>query len=344
MTIVNDIVELDGSAGEGGGQILRSALTLSMATGTPFRITRVRANRKKPGLMRQHLTCVQAAAKACSAHVDEGFLGSTELIFRPGAMIPGEYHFAIGTAGSTTLVFQTLVPALIMTGKPFALSLEGGTHNTASPSLDFLDRVYLACLKRMGVDSSISLERRGFYPAGGGKWRVEIRPPQELKRLELLERGPFRSYHAKVLWNKIPEHVPQRELAYLKSKLGLDESQAGMEEAKDSPGPGNVILAEARYGNITEIVTGFGEFGVASEAVAQGVIDELEEYRKHDAPVGAHLADQLLLPMVLGPGGAFRTLPLTPHTRTNIETIRKFVARPIEVLKAADGTVEIRVS
>jgi RNA 3'-terminal phosphate cyclase (ATP) len=339
----NDMVELDGSAGEGGGQILRSALTLSMATGKPFRIARVRANRKRPGLMRQHLTCVQAAAKVCSAHVEGDSLGSIELAFRPGPMIPGEYRFAIGTAGSTTLVFQTLAPALLMTGKPFALTLEGGTHNTASPCLDFLDRVYLACLKRMGVESSIALERRGFYPAGGGRWRVEVVPPRELRRLELPERGRFLSLHAKVLWNKIPEHVPQRELAYLKEKLGLETDHAGMEEAKDSPGPGNVILAEARYENITEIVTGFGEFGVASEAVAQGVIEELREYQGHGAPVGAHLADQLLLPMVLGPGGAFRTQPPTPHTRTNIETIGRFVPRPIEIREAADKTVEIRV-
>jgi RNA 3'-terminal phosphate cyclase (ATP) len=338
-----EMVTLDGSQGEGGGQILRSSLTLSMATGRPFRIHRIRANRSKPGLMRQHLTAVQAAGKICSAKVEGDAIGSTELTFRPGALRTGDYHFSVGTAGSTTLVFQTVMPALLTTGTPFAMTLEGGTHNSASPCLDFLERVYLPCLEKMGVQSRISVERRGFYPAGGGKWHVEIRPPQSLAPFELLEKGAFGSLRAKIIWAKIPGMVPERESAYLKKKLGLEDGRMEIEEARDSIGPGNAILAEIRYGNVTEIATGFGEYGVSSEAVADGVVREIREYQKSGAPVGPHLADQLLIPMVLGQGGTFRTLPLTLHGRTNIETIGKFLSRPIEARTLENRIVEIHI-
>jgi RNA 3'-terminal phosphate cyclase (ATP) len=325
------MVVLDGSQGEGGGQILRSSLSLSMATGKPFSIDRIRAGRKKPGLLRQHLTAVQAAARVCSAQVEGDELGSTRLTFRPGPMIPGEYSFSVGTAGSSTLVFQTLMPALLMTGRPFAFTLEGGTHNPASPCLDFLEKVYLACLKRMGVEARIIVERRGFYPAGGGKWTVEVDPPAKMGRLEILERGGFLSLQARILWSKIPPGVAERERAYLQAKLGLQPGEIAFEEARDSIGPGNVVLVELRYENITEIMTGYGSFGVSSEAVADGVVEECRAYQKHGAPVGEHLADQLLLPMALAGGGRFRTMPLSPHARTNIETIGQFLDRNIEV-------------
>lgn len=336
-------IELDGSQGEGGGQILRSSLALSMATGRPFRIDRIRANRKKPGLMRQHLTAVQAAARVCSAQVEGDAIGSSRLSFRPGPMTPGEYRFSVGTAGSSTLVFQTLMPALLTTGKPFAFTLEGGTHNPASPCLDFLDKVYLACLKRMGVEARITVERRGFYPAGGGRWTVAVDPPPKLAPLEILERGEFLSQHATVIWSKIPPNVAERERAHLKSRLGLEAGQILIEEARDSIGPGNVVLVELRYANIAEVLSGFGAFGVSSETVAEGVVRECREYQKGGAPVGEHLADQLMLPMALGAGGAFRTSPLTLHSRTNIETIGKFLPRPIEVHPLDGRQVEVRV-
>lgn len=339
----DEVVVLDGSQGEGGGQILRSSLALSMATGKPFRISRIRANRKKPGLMRQHLTAVQAAARVCSAQVEGDAIGSMDLAFRPGPMIPGEYRFSVGTAGSSTLVFQTLMPALLMTGKPFAFTLEGGTHNPASPCLDFLDRVYLACLRRMGVEARITVERRGFYPAGGGRWTVDVTPPPVLQPLEILDRGKFLSQKAKVVWSKIPSSVPERESAHLKAKLGLQDGQILIEEAVDSIGPGNVILVDLLYENVSEIITGFGEFGVASETVADEVVRKSREYQKHGAPVGPHLADQLLLPMALGPGGVFRTMPLTLHSRTNIETIARFLPREIQVNALEGRVVEVRI-
>ncbi|MEO6097804.1 MAG: RNA 3'-terminal phosphate cyclase [Fibrobacteria bacterium] len=340
---MNDEIILDGSQGEGGGQILRSSLALSMATGKPFRINRIRAGRKRPGLMRQHLTCVKAAARICSAQVEGAELGSTALSFRPGPMIPGRYSFAIGSAGSSTLVFQTLMPALMTTDLAFDLTLEGGTHNPAAPPLDFLDRVYLGALRRMGVAAKITVERRGFYPIGGGKWTVAVVPSGPLKPLHVIERGRLLGQTAKVLWHRIPLHDPQRARAHLSTNLGWDPADIETEEAVDSPGPANVVLAELRYEHITEMVTAFNPFGASPEAMCDGLMLDVGRYREHGAPVGWRLADQLLLPMALGAGGVFRTGPLSSHSRTNIETIGRFLGPRIEV-REVDGVVEVRVA
>jgi RNA 3'-terminal phosphate cyclase (ATP) len=335
---------LDGSSGEGGGQILRSSLALSMATGKPFRIHRIRAGRKKPGLMRQHLTCVKAAARVCSAQLEGAELGSTALTFRPGPMIPGRYAFSVGSAGSSTLVFQTLLPALITTGQSFELTLEGGTHNPAAPTLDFLDRVYLAALRRMGVNVEIKMERRGFFPVGGGKWIATLAPSGPLKPFQVPERGRLLGQTAKVLWNRILPQDPERARSHLSANLGWRFSDIEIEEAVESPGPGNVIHAELRFEHITEMVTAFNAFGASPEAVCDGLMVDVRGYRDHGAPVGRRLADQLLLPMALGAGGWFRTGPLSNHTRTNIETIGRFSDRGIEVRDVDGDVVEVKVA
>ena len=334
---------LDGSSGEGGGQILRSALALSMATGKPFRIHRIRAGRKKPGLMRQHLTCVKAATRMCSAQVEGAELGSTALSFRPGPLIPGQYAFAVGSAGSSTLVFQTLMPALLGSGGHFEMTLEGGTHNPAAPPLDFVDRVYLDSLRRMGAEVSLRVARRGFYPVGGGKWTVVVGPSKALAPFEILERGRLLKRTAKVLWNRIPVQEPERARAFLSAKQGWDPVDIEIEEAVESPGPGNVILAELRYEHITEMITAFNPFGASPEALCEGLMADVRRYQEQDTPVGWRLADQLLLPMALGAGGRFRTMPVSMHTRTNIETIGRFLERTIEVLEVAEGLSEVRI-
>lgn len=334
---------VDGSDGEGGGQILRSSLTLSMATGKPFRIHRIRAGRKKPGLLRQHLASVRAAARVCNAHVEGAELGSQSVSFRPGPVVPGEYAFAISGAGSSVLVFQTVMPALLAAGKPFRLALEGGTHNPAAPPLEFLERVYLAALARMGVEAALTVERRGFFPAGGGKWSIAVAPPPEPRPLIMLERGEPLGHSAKALWNRIPASEAERARAHLAARLGWDPSAIASEEAKESPGPGNVILAELRYRHATEVVTAFNAFGASPEAVCDGLIADMRRFMDSGAPVGWRLADQLLVPMALGAGGAFRTLPLSLHARTNIGTIGKFLDRPIAVEGIGDGTVEVGV-
>src|SRR5258706_4645554 len=176
--------------GEGGGQVLRSSLALSLLTSAPLRISRIRAGRARPGLMRQHLVAVHAATSISGAEISGAELGSTELLFRPGAIRGGDYHFAIGSAGSTTLVFQTiLLPLILGTTTPSRLSFEGGTHNPMAPPFDFLERVFLPLLARMGAHVDVALARHGFYPAGGGEWSATVHPVERLQRLDLLERG-----------------------------------------------------------------------------------------------------------------------------------------------------------
>ena len=179
---------IDGSLGEGGGQVLRTSLALSLVTGKPFRIDNIRAGRKSPGLLRQHLTAVGAAAQVGEASVDGAAMGSTSMTFIPRALRAGDYAFSIGTAGSTTLVLQTILLPLAVAGAPSTVVIDGGTHNPAAPPFDFLDQAFLPLLRRMGVDVNVELVRPGFFPAGGGQIRATITPVGKLGRRDLTSR------------------------------------------------------------------------------------------------------------------------------------------------------------
>jgi RNA 3'-terminal phosphate cyclase (ATP) len=204
------MITIDGSFGEGGGQILRTSLALSLVTGHAFRIQNIRAGRAKPGLLRQHLTAVQAAVEVGDAAVDGATLGSKELVFKPGKVRAGDYRFAVGTAGSATLVLQTILPALIIGKEPSRLTLEGGTHNPHAPPFDFLDRAFLPLLNRTGPQVSMKLERIGFYPAGGGRFTVEIIPTDKLKGLDLRERGESKGRSARAIFSNLSAGVANR--------------------------------------------------------------------------------------------------------------------------------------
>ena len=318
------MLTIDGSQGEGGGQILRTSLALSLVTGTPFRITRIRAGRKKPGLMRQHLTAVKAAAEIAHAQVMGAAIGSGELGFAPGEVVAGEYHFAVGTAGSTTLVLQTVLPALVSAAGPSTLVLEGGTHNPYAPPFDFLQRAFVPILNRMGPRVAARLERPGFYPAGGGRLDVTIEPTAKLTPIDLLERGPVRRHSAKAVVARLPRHIAERELAVIQRKMGWDAGCVQVEEVSDAPGPGNIVTIEIESEHVTEVFTGFGQRGVRAEAVADQAVRAAKRYLAADVPVGAYLADQLLLPFALAGGGSFRALELTSHARTHIDVLAHF--------------------
>src|SRR6185436_4161528 len=198
------MLTIDGSFGEGGGQILRTALSLSLVTGKPFRIDNIRARRKNPGLLRQHLTAVNAATEISHAEVTGAGIGSRELTFAPGSVESGDYAFAVGTAGSTTLVLQTVLPALLIANGKSQLILEGGTHNPFAPPFDFLAQAFLPLVNRMGPQVTAELERPGFYPAGGGRIRVTIEPAGELKRLDISSRGEVLARRAKAVVANLP--------------------------------------------------------------------------------------------------------------------------------------------
>jgi RNA 3'-terminal phosphate cyclase (ATP) len=326
------MIEIDGTIGEGGGQILRSALGLSLVTGTPFRIQNIRAKRKKPGLMRQHLTCVQAATRIGCAKVDGDTIGSTTLTFEPGSRQPGgieggNFHFAIGTAGSTSLVLQAVLPALLVARGPSRIVIEGGTHNPWAPPYDFLVHAFLPLLARMGADVQIELERPGFFPAGGGRIAVTVQPigAGGWKPLHLPERGAPQRREAIAYVANLPESVAKRELKVIGRKLQFESRELLVRELPNSQGPGNMVSIVVASEHVTEVFTGFGELGKPAENVAGEAVHHAKEYLKSDAPVGRYLADQLLLPMAMAGAGSFRALPLSRHTRTNIQVVEMFL-------------------
>jgi RNA 3'-terminal phosphate cyclase (ATP) len=329
-------LHIDGSRGEGGGQVLRTSLALSMITGTPIRIDNIRARRAKPGLMRQHLTAVQAAARISNAHVEGAAVGSKEIVFKPSKVTPGDHHFAIGTAGSTTLILQTVLPALILASGPSRLTLEGGTHNPMAPPFEFLDRAFLPLLRRMGPSVEVTLERAGFYPAGGGRLSVTVTPAAKLQGFDLLERGEIRNRRGTVLLANLAGHIADREVQTL-GRLTSWEPTSFEIRRVDSAGPGNAVLLELESEAVTEIFTAIGEIGVSAEAVAERAVKEMRSYMVADVPVGEHLADQLLLPLALAGSGSYRTLPLSLHAKTQMELIPEFLDVRIEVVEEEGG-------
>jgi RNA 3'-terminal phosphate cyclase (ATP) len=325
MEGMKTMIVIDGSYGEGGGQILRTSLALSLVTGKPFRIENIRANRKKPGLGRQHLTAVNAAVEIGQAEVKGNSIGSLILDFAPETVKPGKYHFAIGTAGSCTLVLQAILPALLMAEGKSELTLEGGTHNPLAPTFDFLNMAFFPVLHRMGANVTAALERPGFYPAGGGKFSVSIEPTGRPARIDLLTRGNIEKQTARAVVSKLPKSIGEREINVIRGILGWDRHCLCVEEVKHPVGPGNVLTAIIECEQITEVFTGFGERGVPAEKVASRIVIEIQEYLNADVPVGRHLADQLIIPVALAGGGKFRTLSPSQHTTTNIEVVKQFL-------------------
>ena len=323
------MLSIDGSFGEGGGQIIRTSLALSLITGRPFRVFNVRARREKPGLQRQHLTAVTAAAAIGTARVEGAHVGSKEFTFEPGAITPGEYKFSIGTAGSTMLVLQAVLPPLLLADAPSLLLFEGGTHNVMAPPFEFIQKSFLPLVNRTGPTVTVELQRYGFYPPGGGRFNVYVEPVAELRRLDLLERGAVLAGRARALCVNLPAHVGERELAVASEQLGWTAEQLDLETSANAISPGNVFTVEIEGENLTEVFTGIGERGVRAEQIASRAIHEAKCYLDAGAPVGPHLADQLLIPMALARGGSYTTTTPTPHTTTNIEVIKKFL--PVEV-------------
>jgi RNA 3'-terminal phosphate cyclase (ATP) len=338
------MIAIDGSFGEGGGQILRSSLALSLITGQPFRIEKIRAGRKNPGLLRQHLTAVRAATEVGQADVKGDAIGSQQLTFTPGKIKTGDYAFAVGTAGSATLVLQTVLPALLIgDGETTTLTLEGGTHNPFAPPFDFLVKAFLPIVNRMGAQVTATIERHGFYPAGGGKFVITIRPAVKLRPLVLTERGAFTHKAARAIVAHLPFDIVERELALIGRKMDLPGEALHGETIKTSPGPGNVVTVELTSQHVTEVFTGFGERGVSAESVANAVVKEAREYIAADVVAGEYLADQLLLPFALAGAGAFTTLPLSKHSTTNIEVIQKFLEVRFDVTTLSNRAVRVEV-
>jgi RNA 3'-terminal phosphate cyclase (ATP) len=320
------MITIDGSEGEGGGQVVRTACALSLVTGTPVRIFNVRGQRKKPGLMRQHVTAIEAACRIGGAECEGLAVGSSDVTFRPGMVTPGDYHFAVGTAGSTALVLQTVLMPLVLADKPSRLVLEGGTHNMLAPPFEFLARSFLPILNRMGPKVEARLIRHGFFPRGGGRIEVEIMPAP-LTPIECVERGALIEHSACALFAGLPFDIADREIKVVRESLGWSEREAYVRELPADLGPGNVLLLEAIYEHVTEVFSGFGQLGVTAERVAKTTVGRMRGYLASDAFAGPYLADQLLLPFALAGGGSYTTVKPSQHSLTAAAIIERFTGR-----------------
>jgi RNA 3'-terminal phosphate cyclase (ATP) len=316
---------IDGSEGEGGGQVLRTALSLSMITGKPFKINNIRGKRPKPGLMRQHLVAVDAAKEISNADVGGNQLGSTCLEFIPKEIEGGDFSFAIGSAGSCTLVLQTILPALLYAKKHSTVRISGGTHNPMAPPAQFLQRSFLPILRKMGADIDLTIDRFGFYPAGGGELRLGV-SPCELKPIEMMTRGTLINSYAESFVAGLSNQICAAELKVIQSAFQWNKEQLIEFELPADQGPGNALLITIEYDHVTEVFCALGKRGLSSEMVAKNVISEMTDYCvAGDSVADEYLADQLLLPMALSGQGIFTASVISQHTLTNAEIIKKFI-------------------
>jgi RNA 3'-terminal phosphate cyclase (ATP) len=336
------MIEIDGSDGEGGGQVVRNSCALALVTGKPFRITEVRGKRSKPGLMRQHVTAVEAAARIGGAEVFGAAVGSDTLEFRPGAVQPGEYRFAVGTAGSTSLVLQTVLMPLALASGPSRLVLEGGTHNMMAPPFDFIERTFLPIVNRMGPTVEARLIRHGFYPRGGGRIVVDI-TPAPLNAIDCLDCGEMGEGSAQVLFTGLPAEIAQRMIARLRKDLpDWPDETFTIRELPADQGPGVILMIEARKAHVTEIASGFGQLGVPAERLAKTAAGRLKGYIASGAFAGPYLADQLVLPFALAGGGSFTTVKPSGHLLTAMALAERFLEPPIVLEQDALGRHLVR--
>ena len=344
------MIELDGSEGEGGGQILRSALALAALTGRAFKLVNIRAKRAKPGLQPQHLMCVKAAATICGATYKGATVGSSVLYFNPGEVRAGDYTFAIGTAGATSLVLHTIYLPLAMAGAGAStIHVSGGTHNPHAPSFHFNQITWGGYLKRLGMVIDQEMIRPGFYPRGGGEIRATIQPCPRIHGLRLTDCPTLTTAGGFSAVANLPESIARRQAKRLASRLKAEEieSHIPLEVWDGSSGPGSVAAVIFRQTPVPTLFCGLGERGKPAETVADEAADEALRFREMQAPVDPHSADQLLLPLVFSTDESeYRTSEITSHLATNIATVGQFVDRKIALSgsRGEVGTIKIEAT
>lgn len=336
-------IQIDGSQGEGGGQILRTALALSMITGQAFELINIRAGRKKPGLMRQHLVCVQASQQISQAYVEGAELHSQRLYFAPQHVQSGKYQFQIGSAGSTTLVLQTLLPALLLQNVASELTISGGTHNPLAPTADFIEQCFLPMLTNIGITTEFKLNKAGFFPIGAGEIQIKIQPWQHRNKLNLLDRGTLQSTEAFAAVLNLSEEaqIAQRELATLNKRLKLDTQQ---QFHLNGISQGNTAYVKVEHQQHIQLFTALGEMRKSAEQIANHLAEQVKQYIVSQAAVDEYLADQLLLPLALGQGGEFTAQCISEHTRTQATMIEKFIDCEIEFIELNKNQFQINVN
>ncbi len=330
---MGESITLDGAMGEGGGQVLRSALSLSLLTGRPFRLDNIRANRDRRGLRPQHLAAVQAAASVSGARVSGDRVGSEAIEFAPGPIRPGEYFFDIGTAGATSLVLQTLLLPLALAPEDSRITVQGGTHVPQSPCFHYLDWHWRLFLARMGIGFDLTMTLAGFYPEGGGGVEARIPGGARPQPLDLTERGPLRTVRGLSAVANLPREIAERQrrraLRQLRAGLPQVTPEVTLEEFPAST-RGTVLLLLAEFESGQACCFALGERGKRAEQVADEAVQALWAFLDSDGAVDHWLADQLLLPLAVAGGrSALRTSAVTSHLLTNAEVIRRFL--PVEI-------------
>jgi len=328
-----EILIIDGSFGEGGGQIIRSSLALSMITLRPIEIHSIRAGRKNGGLRNQHLTSVNAAAEICNADVTGNRLGSTRITFTPNTIKAGNYTFATGSAGSTFLVFQTIFPALMIQKEESHLVIRGGTHNLKAPPAEFIEHSFLGTMKKLGVKSSLKLNRYGFYPKGGGEVEISI-TPSELNSVDFTELSPITTIEAQPVVVRQPRTVADSQAEAILALLPNAEITPLFPKAV---GPGNSVSISVIRNEIRQVFTGFGKRNCSPAIIARVVAQRALAHSEADYFCDSHLTDQLMIPLLLAGGGTFTCPKPTLHATTNAEVIRMFTDKEITFREIDSG-------
>lgn len=337
------MITIDGSEGEGGGQVLRNACALSLITDQPFTIENIRGKRDQPGLMRQHLTAIAAACTIGGSECEGLELGSSRIVFRPGKVTPGEYRFAVGTAGSTALVLQTVLVPLTLAEGPSRLVIEGGTHASMAPPFDFIARCFLPVFERMGPRVSAQLKRHGFFPRGGGRIEIDIEPAP-LRRIDCIDRGAPTGRGGTVLYAGLPDEIAARiRKAAMKALPGWDADSVVLREVPADQGPGVALMLDAAFEHVTEVVSGFGKLGLSAERIGATAGKRMAGYEASGAFAGPYLQDQLMLPFAIAGGGSFMSVKIGEHSRTAAQIVELFTGRTtlFEAIEGAGQLVRI---
>jgi len=346
------LIEIDGSMGEGGGQILRNAVALSAVLMKPIRVCNIRARRSNPGLRPQHLTGVKAVAALSSAEVSGLQVGSREIIFKPRRLGAGRFSFDAGTAGSTTLILQSLMPAMAFSSGPVEVELRGGTNNPMAPPVEYFNMVLIPTLEKMGCRFEITLLRRGFYPRGGGVVEARSRPIDKLSPIRLIESGGVKRIRGLSYSCRLPSHIVERMAATAERILrsrGYDvviERQPlapGDKACSLDPGCGIILVAELESGALLASDS-LGRLGVPAERVGEEAAGDLLRQIDSHAPVDRHLGDQLVIWAALADGvSEYRVSELTLHAVTSIELCRLISGAEAEVVGELGKPATIRI-
>lgn len=315
--------------------MLRSVLSLSLVTQRPFRVTDFRTDAASPGLMRRHVTAIESAARVGAADVEGVHIGSTDIVFAPTAVRAGEHAIAIGTAQSVVPLVTMLVPALLTVHAPSTLVVEGGTHVPNAAPAELLTTAYAPMLERLGPSVDIAIERVGFAPASGGRVRAHVEPVQELKPLDVLDRGDPVAHRARALIGHLPSSVAERELGGLRERFPLDLASARTEPVDDTPGCGTALVLTLTYENATAVLGCAGRRGYAAEKVGHDVARAARKYVAARVPVERRLATSLLVPLARA-GGMLRTMRLSRPAETTVDLVDRFDAGRLVVAEPGD--------